>query len=167
MTATTRRAATASSGAGLSSASKFDDDVNISPRITTNTVAGGDGKSTLTPLRSRRPMGISPPIASNQNDPRRGGGPLFSLVPSSPRFVSVSYMSLSLAIHLAGYELSRAAVMALFTSDGLGFGHGQGAGEGGGGGLSALPLAVGCVSPFSICLLWFYGNTLERGGPAR
>ena len=125
-------------------------------------------------------MGIaSTPIKSIQNDIRRGGGgggggglssffpPLFS----SPRLVSVLYMSLSLAIHLAGYELSRASVMALFTSDGLGFGHGHKSGDegggGGGGGLSALPMALGCVSPFSICLLWFYGNTLERGGPAR
>jgi len=49
---------------------------------------------------------------------------------------------------------------ALFTSDGLGFGHGSG------GGLSALPLAGGCVSPFSDALLWFYGHTLDYGGPS-
>ena len=80
-------------------------------------------------------------------------------------------MSLSLAVHLAGYELSRASVMALFTSDTLGFGrsdiNNSGSGSGAaGGGLSALPLAVGCVSPFSIGLLWFYGKTLHRGGPS-
>lgn len=73
---------------------------------------------------------------------------------------SVLFMSLSLAIHLSGYELSRSAVMALFTSDKLGFGHGKE------GGLSALPMAVGCVSPFSIVLLWFYANTLDMGGPS-
>lgn len=50
--------------------------------------------------------------------------------------------------------------MALFTSDELGFGRS------GGGGLSALPLAVGCVSPFSILVLWVYGRSL-RWGPAR
>ncbi len=80
-------------------------------------------------------------------------------------------MSLSLAVHLAGYELSRASVMALFTSDRLGFGrsddNNSGSGSGAaGGGLSALPMAVGCVSPFSIGLLWFYGKTLHRGGPS-
>ena len=61
----------------------------------------------------------------------------------SARGKSVLYMSISLAIHLGGYELSRAAVMALFTSDKLGFGKGKE------GGLSALPMAVGCVSPFA------------------
>jgi len=51
--------------------------------------------------------------------------------------------------------------MALFTSDSLGFGHGND-----GGGLSTLPMAVGCVSPFSVALLWFYAATLDRGGPS-
>ena len=50
--------------------------------------------------------------------------------------------------------------MALFTSDGLGFGKGTE------GGLSALPMAVGCVSPFSVALLWFYAKTLDVGGPS-
>lgn len=85
----------------------------------------------------------------------------------SKRFQAVLSMSCSLAIHLGGYELSRAAVMALFTSDGLGFGKSHttksvGHSEGG---LSALPMAVGCVSPFSVALLYFYGKTLNHGGP--
>ena len=90
---------------------------------------------------------------SSSSSPRGGSG-LFS-----NRGKSVICMSLSLAIHLGGYELSRSTVMALFTSDKLGFGHGKE------GGLSALPMAVGCVSPFSVALLWFYANTLDRGGP--
>ena len=57
-------------------------------------------------------------------------------------------------------ELARGGVVALFTSDEFGFGRS------GGGGLSALPLAVGCVSPFSILVLWVYGRSL-RWGPAR
>mmetsp|Transcript_24118 Transcript_24118/g.49313 ORF Transcript_24118/g.49313 Transcript_24118/m.49313 type:complete len:261 (-) Transcript_24118:1111-1893(-) len=96
---------------------------------------------------------------------------------SSPRGKSVLAMSVALAIHLGGYELARAAVMALFTSDGLGFGRGiQDSGSGQidqektegkmEGGLSALPMAVGCVSPFSVALLWFYAKTLDFGGPA-
>eukprot|EP00970_Alexandrium_tamarense_P019563 scaffold14215_cov428-Alexandrium_tamarense.AAC.1 len=81
-------------------------------------------------------------------------------------------MSLSLAIHLGGYELARAAVMALFTSDGLGFGKSKhetadntNSNNHQEGGLSALPMAVGCVSPFSVALLWFYAKTLDYGGP--
>jgi hypothetical protein len=96
---------------------------------------------------------------------------------SSPRLMlfslrgkAIVYMSLSFAIHLAGYELSRASVMALFTSDRLGFGRSvdnhSASGSGSSSGLSALPMAVGCVSPFSIGLLWFYGKTLHRGGPS-
>ena len=60
---------------------------------------------------TNRNHNISPP------SPPRGGSILFSA-----RGKSVLYMSISLAIHLGGYELSRAAVMALFTSDKLGFG---------------------------------------------
>lgn len=59
--------------------------------------------------------------------------------------------------------------MALFTSDRLGFGrsddNNSATGASGGGVLSALPMAVGCVSPFSIGMLWFYGKTLHSGGP--
>ena len=88
----------------------------------------------------------------------------------SKRFQSVLSMSMSLAIHLGGYELSRAAVMALFLSDEIGFGKshhadGEGNNKNTEGGLSALPMAVGCVSPFSIALLWFYAKTLSHGGP--
>ncbi|KAL3787570.1 hypothetical protein HJC23_000058 [Cyclotella cryptica] len=83
----------------------------------------------------------------------------------SKRFQAVFGMAMSLAIHLGGYELSRAAVMALFTSDGLGFGKSHHTTSSSEGGLSALPMAVGCVSPFSIMLLWFYAKTLVLGGP--
>lgn len=184
MTVATRRAA-ASSSVGSTSVSISDDDPSSR---TNNIIAGGGDVSGInnavifggnsrkqssmmsSPHTSRRPMSVSPikPSGPNQNtiinvinsdnynnDHRRR-----LLLFSSPRYRSVLWMSLSLAIHLGGYELSRAAVVALFTSDGLGFGHG------GGGGLSALPMAVGCVSPFSIGLLWFYGNTLDRGGPS-
>lgn len=69
--------------------------------------------------------------------------------------------------------MARAAVMALFTSDGLGFGKSKhetadnaNSNNHQEGGLSALPMAVGCVSPFSVALLWFYAKTLDYGGPA-
>jgi hypothetical protein len=167
---------------GSTSVSISDDD--LSSR-TSNVIAGGgdsnssekDGihggtsrnlSSKFSPHKSRRPMSISPMKSStpNQNTIINGinnnshnindlRGWLFLFSP--PRFRAVLWMSLSLAVHLAGYELSRAAVMTLFTSDGLGFGKG---------GRSALPMAVGFVSPFSIGLLWFYGTTLDRGGPS-
>jgi ATP/ADP translocase len=80
----------------------------------------------------------------------------------SPRGKAVMSMSFALAIHLGGYELSRASVMSLFTSDGLGFGKKDKNQESE---LSALPMAVGCVSPFAVALVWFYGKTLSHGGP--
>ncbi|KAL3765396.1 hypothetical protein ACHAWU_002314 [Discostella pseudostelligera] len=134
-----------------------------------------------TPLRRPRSsssssMSMSTTTTNNNNNNNNNRGMLPTLRANSRllfsiRGKSILYMSLSLAIHLAGYELSRASVMALFTSDRLGFGKSDdnssasGASGGGGGALSALPMAVGCVSPFSIGLLWFYGKTLHSGGP--
>lgn len=97
--------------------------------------------------------------------------PLISSLLFSPRGKAVISMSFALAIHLGGYELARAAVMALFTSDGLGFGkkdrHSDNTSNSNRESeLSALPMAVGCVSPFSVALLWFYGKTLSHGGPS-
>lgn len=185
MTVATRRAA-ASSSLGSTSVSISDDD--LSSHTNTNSIIAGVGdnniidkagihggtsrnqSSKLSPHKSRRPISISPMksynpnqnaiingINNNSHDINNLQGRLFLF--SAPRYRAVLWMSLSLTVHLAGYELSRAAVMALFTSDGLGFGNG-------GGGLSALPMAVGFVSPFSIGLLWFYGATLDRGGPS-
>ena len=143
-------------------------DEDLYTRINGGAAGGGDAnsinnnspylaetrKQLLSSPRRKRPLSISP-----NNDHSRGLWMRLSIL-SSTRYRSVLCMSMSLTIHLAGYELSRAAVVALFTSDGLGFGHGSG------GGLSALPLAVGCVSPFSVALLWFYGHTLDYGGPS-
>jgi len=181
MTVATRRAA-ASSSLGSTSVSTSDDDLssniiacggdsNISDKARIYGGTSRNQSSKLSPHKSRIPISISPMISyppkqntiincinNNSHDINDLRGRLFLF--STPRYRAVLWMSLSLTVHLAGYELSRAAVMALFTSDGLGFGNG------GGGGLSALPMAVGFVSPFSIGLLWFYGNTLDRGGPS-
>mmetsp|Transcript_32324 Transcript_32324/g.67980 ORF Transcript_32324/g.67980 Transcript_32324/m.67980 type:complete len:556 (+) Transcript_32324:157-1824(+) len=123
---------------------------------------GGDTNGNAAKKHPSQPQHYTNPPQSNSNGQpddnnklSNNSGGLFST-----RGRSVLCMSLSLAIHLGGYELSRAAVMALFTSDVLGFGHG------GQGGLSALPMAVGCVSPFSVALLWFYAKTLDSGGPS-
>jgi hypothetical protein len=61
---------------------------------------------------------------------------------SSPKGMSVLAMALANATHFSGYEWSRIAVFAIFTS------------ERNFKGPSAIPLAVGCISPFSIGLLW-------------
>ena len=60
----------------------------------------------------------------------------------SPKVKSVGLMSLSLGVYFCGYELSRNSVLAMFTSKQTGFSNS-----------SALPFAVGCVSPFSMILL--------------
>jgi hypothetical protein len=62
---------------------------------------------------------------------------------SSPKGISVLAMALASATHFSGYEWARIAVFAIFTSDRTGFAT-----------PSAMPLALGCVSPFSIGLLW-------------
>ena len=61
----------------------------------------------------------------------------------SPKAQSVVCMTLASAIHFAGHEWVRSSTVTLFTSDQYGFTN-----------PAALPLAVGCVSPFSVGLLW-------------
>jgi hypothetical protein len=67
---------------------------------------------------------------------------------------SVIYMTLSMAVHFAGHEFARSTTMSMFTSQEMGFQSS-----------SVLPLAVGCISPFSVLLLWFYTRTLKMYGP--
>ena len=71
-----------------------------------------------------------------------------------PRALSVLLMTCSTGLHFAAYELARSGTVALFTSSATGFP-----------GPSALPFAVGCVSPFSVLLLGGYARILERRGP--
>jgi len=72
----------------------------------------------------------------------------------SPKGEAVLWMALASATHYSGYEFARNAVLALFTSERTGFRSS-----------AAMPLAVGCISPFSIGLLWLYTRLLKRGGP--
>ena len=72
----------------------------------------------------------------------------------SPKGEAVLLMALASATHYAGYEWARNAVLALFTSERTGFRSS-----------AAMPLAVGCISPVSIGLLWLYTKLLNRGGP--
>mmetsp|Transcript_5122 Transcript_5122/g.9733 ORF Transcript_5122/g.9733 Transcript_5122/m.9733 type:complete len:513 (-) Transcript_5122:697-2235(-) len=89
---------------------------------------------------------------------------LFSLIHNLIRFKihensklqAVTYMALCMAIHFAGHEFARAPTSSLFTSKLLGFQS-----------PSALPLAVGCVSPFSVILLNAFQSILEKYGPRR
>ena len=72
------------------------------------------------------------------------------------RIKSVIYMTLAMSIHFAGHEFARSPIMSMFTSSEMGFqSH------------AILPLAVGCVSPFSVVLLLFYARNLKlrsKGG---
>lgn len=74
----------------------------------------------------------------------------------SPRARSVLCMALAIAVHFAGYELARNVTLAMFTSETLGFGNSSSV---------LLPFAMGCVSPFSLVVLWCYTRLLERNGP--
>ena len=72
----------------------------------------------------------------------------------SPRAQSVGWMAMSAGLHFAAYELARSGTLALFTSKTAGFESS-----------SALPLAVGTVSPFSVALLSYYSSLLDKRGP--
>lgn len=72
----------------------------------------------------------------------------------SPKGEATLLMAAASALHYAGYEWARNAVLALFTSERTGFRSS-----------AAMPLAVGCISPVSIGLLWLYTRLLKRGGP--
>uniref|UniRef100_A0A7R9VC99 ADP,ATP carrier protein n=1 Tax=Pseudictyota dubia TaxID=2749911 RepID=A0A7R9VC99_9STRA len=65
-------------------------------------------------------------------------------------------MALSMASHFFGYEFARSSNLSSFTSKGTsGFGSDPG----------AFPLAMACVSPFSVLLLLGYGRELDLHGP--
>jgi len=66
-----------------------------------------------------------------------------SAISEESKFTSILCMALASALHFAGYELARSATLAMMTSHRSGF---QTA--------SAVSFATGCVSPFSILLLW-------------
>ena len=73
---------------------------------------------------------------------------------NSPVAQSTAYMAGAMALHFFGYEFTRSANLALFTSSTMGFS-----------GLSALPFAMAFVSPCSFLLLSWYGKQLEERGP--
>lgn len=73
---------------------------------------------------------------------------------AAPRAAAIMWMALAMALHFGGYEFARSSSLALFTSPAAGF-HSP----------SAFPLAMGCVSPFSLLLLLLYGNELNQHGP--
>jgi hypothetical protein len=68
-----------------------------------------------------------------------------------PKAHSVMAMTSAMALHFGGYEFARSANMALFTSTQTGFT-----------GPTAFPLAMACVSPFSVILLMGYVILAEK-----
>jgi len=63
-------------------------------------------------------------------------------------------MAAAMALHFGGYEFIRNACLALFTSSEYGFSS-----------PAAFPLANALISPFSVMLLWGYGQQLDTHGP--
>jgi len=75
---------------------------------------------------------------------------------NNPKAKAILCMTFAMAIHFAGYECARSATLAMFTSKDTGFES-----------PTALPLAVGCVCPFSVLLLFSFTSALKRLGPGR
>jgi hypothetical protein len=63
-------------------------------------------------------------------------------------------MAVAMSLHFGGYEFIRNSCLSLFTSTETGFSS-----------AAAFPLANGLISPFSIFLLYGYGQQLQRSGP--
>eukprot|EP00970_Alexandrium_tamarense_P020707 scaffold15572_cov200-Alexandrium_tamarense.AAC.1 len=77
---------------------------------------------------------------------------------SDPKAQAAISMACAMALHFFGYEFARGSNTALFTSSSLGFGASSG---------SYYPLAMACVSPMSMMLLFGYGRQLDAKGPRR
>ena len=76
------------------------------------------------------------------------------LMDLAPRPRSAVFMAVAMALHFGGYEFIRNSCLSLFTSTDYGFTS-----------PAAFPLCNALVSPFSILLLWGYGQQLEAAGP--
>ena len=88
--------------------------------------------------------------------------PLSSIVPiMNPttthhhKIVSVVFMALAMSLHFFGYEFARSATLTLFTSSKTGFTSSI-----------SLPLALACVCPASLTLLYVYTACLDKFGPS-
>lgn len=71
-----------------------------------------------------------------------------------PRAKATVYMAAAMSLHYGGYEFLRNSSIALFTSERYGFQS-----------PAAFPFASALVSPFSLGILYVYGQQLEKGGP--
>jgi len=76
---------------------------------------------------------------------------LFDSIPSNHQ--SIFYMTLAMSVHFFGYELIRNTSMSLFTSSKINLPK------------IAHPLVMSTLSPFSTCLLLWYGGILRYHGP--
>jgi len=92
--------------------------------------------------------------AINKNNPSPTNNIFDNLIQMKPVPKSALSMTAAMCLHFFGYEFARSSNLALFTSSKTGFT-----------GVAALPIAMTFVSPFSFCLLWFYGKKLEQNGP--
>ena len=107
---------------------------------TTATIDITDNDSTTEPSSSSAAAAAASPLLLKKNQPQRTK--------------SVFYMTLAMAIHFAGHEITRSPTMSMFTSQEMGFQSS-----------AMLPLAVGFVSPFSVLLLLSFSKNLQKFGP--
>ena len=97
----------------------------------------------------------STPTSSTTKRPRQSLLPNWATEPWSPKSKAILNMALASSIHFSGYEYARAATLTLVTSERTGFSSS-----------SIVPFAMGCVSPFSLLLLWIYSKMLDASGPS-
>ena len=123
----------------LCSFSSISSSTKVMDATTTATIDTTDNDSTTEPSSSSAAAAASP-LLLKKNQPQRTK--------------SVFYMTLAMAIHFAGHEITRSPTMSMFTSQEMGFQSS-----------AILPLAVGFVSPFSVLLLLSFSKNLQKFGP--
>lgn len=118
--------------------------------------------TTTTAITTTTTQQLSPSSTNNEpNQPQHNNNnndddDMFSVWNNLPPHArSVIYMGLAMALHFGGYEFIRNACWALFTSREFGFASHP----------TAIPIAIGLVSPFSVLLLYGYSQQLTAVGP--
>ena len=124
------------------SSSSISSSTKVMGATTTATIDTTDNDSTTEPSSSSSAAAAAAasPLLLKKNQPQRTK--------------SVFYMTLAMAIHFAGHEITRSPTMSMFTSQEMGFQSS-----------AILPLAVGFVSPFSVLLLLSFSKNLQKFGP--
>jgi hypothetical protein len=151
LTSTQLSLTTVASDSGSNSTSfNSDNSTETSTSTAPSIVAVSDSSSPITDNYNE----TSPTSPSDDNKNNNNNNNKMIPWPLPPRAVATIYMAFAMALHFGGYEFIRNSCLSLFTSTETGFAS-----------AAAFPLANGLISPFSIFLLYGYGQQLERSGP--